>query len=411
MSMRDTPRSERLPISFFGCRNAGKSSILNAVTAQQAAIVSEVAGTTTDPVSKSMELLPIGPVLLTDTPGIDDEGGLGQLRVKKTIEVLGRTDVGVVAVDVTKGLTRSDEDLLKLFQERGLPCILVWNKTDLADDPSDPLPGKAVPAFPPKERQIFVSAKDGRNIHELKELIGRVGNDAHEEKPLASDLVRPLDLVVLVIPIDSAAPKGRLILPQQQVLRDLLDHGVQALCVRQTELKDALDRLGTPPALVITDSQAFGSVSKDVPEDVPMTSFSILMARHKGALKTQLRGVGAIRDLKDGDRVLIAEGCTHHRQCGDIGTVKLPAWIRKYSGAEPVFETSSGLSFPEDLSVYKAIVHCGGCMLNEREVAMRNERAASQGVPITNYGMVIALVHGILERALKIVPEASDFFA
>ncbi len=402
MSMNEAPRAVRRHIGFFGCRNAGKSSIVNAVTSQQISIVSEVAGTTTDPVLKSMELLPIGPVVIIDTPGIDDVGGLGELRVKKTKEVLGRTDVAVLVADLTRGLTKSDRELLDLFKEQHIPCVLVWNKKDLASSGEEGLTDPETAGIP----SITVSAKTGENINELKELIGKTGLMKSEERALVSDLIAPGALVILVIPIDFAAPKGRLILPQQQVLRDLLDHGAMGLCVRESELEEALERLPEKPALVITDSQAFGKVSKIVPQDIPMTSFSILMARYKGVLEGQLRGVRAMEKLKDGDKVLIAEGCTHHRQCGDIGTVKLPAWIREYTKAEPIFETSSGLSFPEDLSQYSLIIHCGSCMLNEREVATRNRRAQESGIPITNYGMAIAKVHSILDRALKMIPEA-----
>lgn len=417
MSMNETPRGERVHIAFFGRRNAGKSSLVNAVANQQMSIVSDVRGTTTDPVVKSMELLPLGPVVITDTPGFDDEGDLGQLRVQKTKEILQRTDVAVLVADATQGLTACDTELLHLFKEQGTPCILVWNKSDLqalqgsgktgeapeAEEKSGPADGtEDMPA-----EQITVSALTGEHVEELKETIARIGSQAaaQKERPLISDLIRPMDLVILVIPIDFAAPKGRLILPQVQVIRDGLDHGARVLCVRETELAGTLEKLDEKPALVITDSQAFGAVSKIVPDDIPMTSFSILMARYKGALKIQLKGIRALKDLKDGDRVLISEGCTHHRQCGDIGTVKLPNWIRGYSGKDLVFETSSGLSFPEDLEKYAVVVHCGSCMLNEKEVAARNRRAVQQGIPITNYGMVIAEVNGILDRALRVIPE------
>lgn len=407
MSMNDTPRSERVHIAFFGRRNAGKSSLVNAVTNQQMSIVSDIRGTTTDPVVKSMELLPLGPVVITDTPGFDDEGTLGQLRVQKTREILQRTDVAVLVADISQGLTGCDRELLKLFEEQGTPCILAWNKSDLAKA-EGPEAGRA----PKTEedlsiKQISVSALTGENVSELKEEIARIGKAAEEsrERPLLSDLVRPMDLIILVIPIDFAAPKGRLILPQVQVIRDALDHGVRVMCVRESELAQTLEKLEEKPALVITDSQAFKEVGRIVPEDIPLTSFSILMARYKGALKVQLRGIRALKELRDQDRVLISEGCTHHRQCGDIGTVKLPAWIRAYSGKQLTFETSSGLSFPEDLKKYAVIIHCGSCMLNEREVAARNRRAVQQQVPITNYGMAIAEVNGILDRALQVIPE------
>ena len=407
MSMNDTPRSERVHIAFFGRRNAGKSSLVNAVTNQQMSIVSDIRGTTTDPVVKSMELLPLGPVVITDTPGFDDEGTLGQLRVQKTREILQRTDVAVLVADISQGLTGCDRELLKLFEEQGTPCILAWNKSDLVK-----AEGPEAGSAPKTEedlsiKQISVSALTGENVPELKEEIARIGKAAEEsrERPLLSDLVRPMDLIILVIPIDFAAPKGRLILPQVQVIRDALDHGVRVMCVRESELAQTLEKLEEKPALVITDSQAFKEVGRIVPEDIPLTSFSILMARYKGALKVQLRGIRALKELRDQDRVLISEGCTHHRQCGDFGTVKLPAWIRAYSGKQLTFETSSGLSFPEDLKKYAVIIHCGSCMLNEREVAARNRRAVQQQVPITNYGMAIAEVNGILDRALQVIPE------
>lgn len=410
MSLNDTPRSVRLHIGFFGCRNAGKSSLVNALTSQQMSVVSKVPGTTTDPVSKSMEILPAGPVVITDTPGFDDTGSLGELRVRRTREILKRTDLAVLVVDAVTGLSGTDEELLGLFREQEIPCIIAWNKSDLVS-------GSIYKGEKEKEtdsvREIAVSALTGENIATLREMIGQTARiqDKKKERPLVSDLVQPLDLVILVIPIDDSAPKGRLILPQQQVLRDLLDHGVQALCVRDQELEAVMKSLPHPPALVITDSQAFGRVAKALPETVPMTSFSILMARYKGVLKMQLDGIAALRSIQDGDRILIAEGCTHHRQCEDIGTVKLPKWIREYTGKEPVFETSSGLSFPEDLNRYRLIIHCGSCMLNEKEVRSRNEHAYHLGIPITNYGMVIAQVHGILDRALRPVPEVQEMKA
>ena len=427
MSMNETPRSVRLHIGFFGCRNAGKSSLVNALTSQQMSVVSAVPGTTTDPVSKSMEILPAGPVVITDTPGYDDEGALGELRVRRTVEILKRTDLAVLVVDAVKGMRDPDKELLGLFREQGTDCILVWNKEDLMEDPgscegpdfgmSEGSGGRdaeesSAPAHA-RIRQICVSALTGENLPALREMIGQAGRrlEKEQERVLVSDLVRPFDLVILVIPIDESAPRGRLILPQQQVLRDLLDHGCRVMCVRDTELEQTIKGLQEQPALVITDSQAFGRVAAAVPDRIQMTSFSILMARYKGVLERQLQGISALRSVEDGDRILIAEGCTHHRQCGDIGTVKLPRWIRAYTGKEPVFETSSGLSFPEELDRYRVIIHCGSCMLNEREVRSRNEQAASKGIPITNYGMVIAEVHGILERALRPIPEASRLSA
>ncbi|HCI74142.1 MAG TPA: [FeFe] hydrogenase H-cluster maturation GTPase HydF [Lachnospiraceae bacterium] len=411
MSLNEAPRSVRLHIGFFGCRNAGKSSLVNALTGQQMSVVSTVAGTTTDPVSKSMEILPAGPVVITDTPGFDDTGSLGELRVQRTREILKRTDLAVLVVDAEKGLRQADLELLGLFQEQDTACMIAWNKADLVSDArrdflvrQESLPG----AGTGRTQSVCVSALTDENIVLLREMIGQAAKLAEKktEHPLVEGLISPMDLVILVIPIDESAPKGRLILPQQQVLRDILDHGAQALCVRENELDRVISNPFRKPSLVITDSQAFGHVAKAVPEEIPMTSFSILMARRKGVLPMQLQGVSAIRAIEDGDRILIAEGCTHHRQCGDIGTVKLPAWIREYTGKEPVFETSSGLSFPENPGRYKVIIHCGSCMLNEKEVQARNRQAALQNVPITNYGMAIALVHGILDRALAPIPEA-----
>jgi [FeFe] hydrogenase H-cluster maturation GTPase HydF len=406
MGMNDSPRSVRLHIGFFGCRNAGKSSLVNALTNQQMSVVSQVAGTTTDPVSKSMEILPAGPVVITDTPGFDDEGGLGKLRVQRTREILGRCDLAVLVVDASMGIRQADRELLGLFGAHQAPCILVWNKADLVSPEDKP----SLPDGSGLLGQIHVSSVTGENITALRELIGQAAKkeESHRQNHLAGDLISPLDLVLLVIPIDESAPKGRLILPQQQVLRDVLDHGGQVLCVREEELDEAIAHLPYPPALVVTDSQAFAHVAKVVPDEIPMTSFSILMARYKGALLSQLQGIRALKNIQDGDRILIAEGCTHHRQCGDIGTVKLPAWIRSFTGKEPIFETSSGLSFPEDLGRYRLIIHCGGCMLNEKEVRERNRRAAMAHVPITNYGMAIAFLHGILERALRPIPEAQE---
>ena len=416
MSINDTPRGERIHIAFFGRRNAGKSSLVNAITNQQMSIVSDVRGTTTDPVVKSMELLPLGPVVITDTPGFDDEGTLGELRVKKTREILRRTDVAVLVADSSQGMSDCDRELLKLFEEQGTPCILAWNKSDLLEDSTLPKGGKPAAdglnaGTDPSVPQITVSALTGENVQELKEEIARIGRlaEAKKERPLISDLIRPMDLIILVIPIDFAAPKGRLILPQVQVIRDALDHGARVMCVRETELAQTLEKLNEKPALVITDSQAFKAVDRIVPQDIPLTSFSILMARYKGALKIQLKGIRALKELKDGDRILISEGCTHHRQCGDIGTEKIPRWIRQYSGKDLTFETSSGLSFPEDLREYAVVIHCGACMLNEKEVASRNKRAIEQQVPITNYGMTIAEVNGILDRALRVIPESDKW--
>ena len=390
MGMNETPSGERLHIAFFGKRNAGKSSLVNAITGQDLSVVSDVEGTTTDPVSKSMELLPIGPVLIIDTPGFDDEGELGALRVKKTKQILNKADVAILVIDATVGMSDCDKELLDLFEDKKIPYLKVWNKSDLIAD--DDLDG------------VVVSAKDQIGIWELKEKIGVLGNRGSNEKKLVADLVSPLDFVALVVPIDSAAPKGRLILPQQQMIRDLLEAGAISIVVRESELEETLSRLGHKPAMVITDSQAFSVVSEIVPQDVPLTSFSILMARYKGFLETAVKGVCAIDRLKDGDKVLISEGCTHHRQCDDIGTVKIPTWLKQYTGKNLIIETSSGIGFPEDLSEYALIIHCGGCMLNEREVLYRMNHAMDEGVPFTNYGIVIAYMKGILARSIELFP-------
>ena len=390
MGMNETPSGERLHIAFFGKRNAGKSSLVNAITGQDLSVVSDVEGTTTDPVSKSMELLPIGPVLIIDTPGFDDEGELGVLRVKKTKQILNKADVAILVIDATVGMSDCDKELLDLFEDKKIPYLKVWNKSDLIAD--DDLDG------------VVVSAKDQIGIWELKEKIGVLGNRGSNKKKLVADLVSPLDFVVLVVPIDSAAPKGRLILPQQQMIRDLLEAGAISIVVRESELEETLSRLGHKPAMVITDSQAFSVVSEIVPQGVPLTSFSILMARYKGFLETAVKGVCAIDRLKDGDKVLISEGCTHHRQCDDIGTVKIPTWLKQYTGKNLIIETSSGIGFPEDLSEYALIIHCGGCMLNEREVLYRMNHAMDEGVPFTNYGIVIAYMKGILARSIELFP-------
>ena len=393
MSLNDTPSGERLHIGFFGCRNAGKSSVVNAVTGQDIALVSDVAGTTTDPVSKAMELLPLGPVLIIDTPGIDDVGGLGEMRVQRTKRVLNKTDCAVLVADITKGLNDSDRELIELFREKGLPYVIVMNKKDLEHSGEMP------------EGAIAVSAVTGENIYELKERIAAAAKVDKPEKRLAGDLVKKGDLVVLVVPIDSAAPKGRLILPQQMTIRDLLETGAVPVVCRESELALTLDACGKKPELVITDSQAFGFVAKTVLQDITLTSFSILMARYKGFLDSAVRGAAAIGRLKSGDKVLISEGCTHHRQCGDIGTVKLPAWLKERTGAELELSFSSGTGFPEELSQYSLVIHCGGCMLNEREMVYRTKCAADAGVPMTNYGTAIAYMKGILKRSLAPFPE------
>lgn len=396
MSINQTPASERIHISFFGKRNAGKSSIINAVTAQDLAIVSEIKGTTTDPVYKTMELLPLGPVMLIDTPGIDDEGELGALRIRKSYQVLNKTDIAVLIVDACLGLSPEDRALIQRFQKKKIPYLVVYNKADL-------LP--RVPAA--TDREIWVSAAEGFHIYDLKEKIASLRPDEDNQKRIIGDFLQPADTAVLVIPIDKAAPKGRLILPQQQTIRDILESGANCLITRDTELKEALSRLTAPPRLVITDSQAFARVSKDVPEEVPLTSFSILFARYKGNLETAVAGAAALKDLQDGDRILICEGCTHHRQCDDIGTVKIPRWIREFTGKTPDFDFTSGTGFPDDLSPYKLVVHCGGCMLNEREMKYRIQCAQDQQVSMTNYGILIAHTHGILKRSVAIFPEVS----
>ncbi|MEE1065816.1 MAG: [FeFe] hydrogenase H-cluster maturation GTPase HydF [Acutalibacteraceae bacterium] len=394
MGLNDTVSAERVHIGFFGKRNAGKSSVVNAVTGQELAVVSEVKGTTTDPVKKAMELLPIGPVVIIDTPGIDDEGALGELRVQKTKQILAKTDVAILVVDGEKGLDTPDEELIKLFEERKTPYLIVYNKSDLLKEtPCD------------DEKSIYVSAVRKANIEELKNRIGSLSKTVENKKQIVADLIEDGDLVLLVIPIDESAPKGRLILPQQQTIRDILDANCAVVCCQDTELTKTLSLLAVKPKLVITDSQAFGRVSKDTPDDILLTSFSILFARYKGDLAALISGAAQLGKLKDGDKVLISEGCTHHRQCNDIGTVKMPGWIRSYSQAEPEFHFTSGGDFPEDISEYSLIVHCGGCMLNEKEMQRRIDTAKKAGVPIVNYGIAIAQVHSILRRSLEPFPE------
>ncbi|SDB23764.1 [FeFe] hydrogenase H-cluster maturation GTPase HydF [Eubacterium oxidoreducens] len=398
MSLNQTPSSERVHISFFGKRNAGKSSLINAVTGQELAVVSDVAGTTTDPVRKAMELLPIGPVLMIDTPGFDDEGLIGEKRVQKTKQVLNMTDIALLVMDATQPADESDRQLVELFTAKSIPFLVVYTKSDLI-------------RIKPKEEfaqekgflgSIVVCANTGENIYELKELIGKTLKESKQDKHLIADLISPGDVIVLVIPIDESAPKGRIILPQQQVLRDILETGAKAMVVRETELASALKELKEPPALVITDSQVFHYVNQIVPDNIMLTSFSILLARYKGFLDSALEGVRALDDLQDGDTVLISEGCTHHRQCEDIGTVKIPNWLNVYTGKKIRFKTTSGREFCEDLSEYKLVIHCGGCMLNEREMIYRMKTANDEGVPFTNYGILIAHVNGILKRAIQI---------
>lgn len=396
MSLNSTPTSERLHIGIFGRRNAGKSSVINALTGQDIAIVSDVMGTTTDPVYKSMELLPIGPVVIIDTPGIDDEGELGKMRVAKSYQVLNKTDLAILVVDCSVGLSDDDNKLLDKIKAKEIPYIIVMNKADALD---------SLPEMENDKNQIWVSATSGKNINELKELIGKTAKIEESQKRIVADLIDPGDFVVLVVPIDSAAPKGRLILPQQQTIRDILDAGAISVVTRDTELVQTLEGLKSKPKMVITDSQAFGRVSKDTPKDIMLTSFSILFARYKGNLKSVVKGARAIESLNDGDTVLISEGCTHHRQCEDIGTVKLPKWIGEYTGKNINFEFTSGTQFPEDLSKYKMIVHCGGCMLNEREMKYRLRYAEELGVPMTNYGILIAYINGILHRSLEPFPD------
>ena len=411
-NMNETPSGERVHIGFFGRRNAGKSSIVNAVTGQELAVVSDVKGTTTDPVSKAMEILPLGPVVVIDTPGFDDEGGLGEKRVAQAKKILGKTDIAILVVDASEGLKATDGELAGLFRERNIPFLVALNKSDIAEDSEDHVlaeeePGLLQAVASGSQGMIHVSALSGGGIYELRERIAAL-KPAGNEGRIVADKINAGDLIVLVVPIDKAAPKGRLILPQQQTIRDILDAGAASLVVRDSELEAALKSIGRKPDLVITDSQVFGKVDKIVPEDVPLTSFSILMARYKGLLDEAVKGVAAVKDLKDGDRVLIAEGCTHHRQCGDIGSVKIPKWLAERTGKELVYETASGTGFPEDLSGYALVVHCGGCMLNEKEVTRRTRQAADQGVPITNYGTLIAYLHGILGRSLEIFPEYGD---
>ena len=403
MSMNNTPMSERVHIGFFGKRNAGKSSVMNAVTGQDLAVVSDVKGTTTDPVYKSMELLPLGPVVMMDTPGIDDEGELGNLRVKKSYQVLNKTDAAVLVIDGTEGVSSEDKALMERIRKKEIPFVVAINKIEL----SDPAAEETVKTeLALKEDQVAaVSAATGEGIFELKERIAAIAQTEESEKYLVRDLLNPSDIAVLVVPIDSAAPKGRLILPQQQTIRDILEAGAISVVVKETELKDALEKLGTKPKMVITDSQAFSQVSADTPENILLTSFSILFARYKGNLEQAVAGVTALDGLEDGDTVLISEGCTHHRQCDDIGTVKIPRWIREYTGKDIKIETTSGTEFPDDLTKYKLIIHCGGCMLNEREMKYRLSCAADQGVPMTNYGIMIAYVKGILKRSVEVFPE------
>ena len=405
MQMNQTPSSERVHIGFFGRRNAGKSSVLNAVTGQDLAVVSDVKGTTTDPVQKSMELLPLGPVVVIDTPGIDDEGELGALRVKKSYQVLNKSDAAVLVVDASLGLCEEDFAFIEHIQKKQIPYAVAFNKSDLA--PSASL-AKDLQYL--KEHQIdfvSVSTADLSGIDTLKEKIATRAKTEDTKLRIVADLIHPSDFVVLVVPIDKAAPKGRLILPQQQTIRDILEADATAIVVKEYELRDTLAHLGKKPRLVITDSQVFAKVSADTPADIMLTSFSILFARYKGNLPALIKGVTALEQIEDGDKILVSEGCTHHRQCDDIGSVKLPRWIRQYTGKEPEFVFSSGTEFPADLSPYKMIVHCGGCMLNEREMKYRLACAKDQNIPMTNYGILIAYIQGILKRSVEPFPAVS----
>ena len=402
MSLNNTPSAERVHIGIFGRRNAGKSSVINALTGQSLAIVSDVKGTTTDPVLKAMELLPLGPVVMIDTPGLDDEGELGALRIQKAYQVLNKTDIAVLVVDGTIGMTGEDCAILDRIKDKQIPYVVVMNKADLIEDRT--FSAQNIPASLSSDHVIWVSAADKTNIHELKELIAALAPTEDNKLRIVGDLIHPSDFVVLVVPIDKAAPKGRLILPQQQTIRDILEADATAIVVKEHELRETLDSLGKKPSLVITDSQVFAKVSADTPLDIPLTSFSILFARYKGNLKTVVNGARTLDTLEDGDTILISEGCTHHRQCDDIGTVKLPRWIQNHTGKHLNFEFTSGTEFPLELGKYKLIVHCGGCTLNEREMKYRIKCAEDAGIPMTNYGTAIAYMQGILERSIEIFP-------
>ena len=405
MSLNNVPSSERTHIGIFGKRNAGKSSVINAITGQSLAIVSDIKGTTTDPVLKSMELLPLGPVVLIDTPGLDDEGDLGHLRIQKAYQILNKTDIALLVIDGTAGMTAEDYQILDRIRAKNIPYLIVFNKADLAPDAdtSDTDTSNADTSDTADAANvIWVSAVTGLHIQELKERLATLLPDEDSGKTILGDLIRPSDFIVLVVPIDKAAPKGRLILPQQQTIRDILDHNAISIVVKETDLKHTLETLGKKPALVITDSQVFDKAAADTPSDIPLTSFSILFARYKGNLKTLVDGARMLRHLENGDKILISEGCTHHRQCDDIGTVKLPRLIRNYTGKELEFEFTSGTEFPFSLEKYRLIVHCGGCMLNEREMKYRIRCAEDAGLPITNYGTAIACMKGILERSIEI---------
>ena len=394
MSLNAVPAAERIHIAFFGCRNAGKSSVVNAVTGQDIAVVSDIKGTTTDPVTKSMELLPLGPVVIIDTPGFDDEGMLGNLRVRKTKQILNKADIGILVVDAAAGLNEYDRQILSIFAEKETPYLIVYNKTDLLEKTGEE-----------DDHSVYVSALTGSGIYELKERIGNLVSGEADQKTIVGDLIKRDDNIILVCPIDEAAPKGRLILPQQETLRDILDGSAHAVVTKETELLTAMESLKKKPDLVITDSQALAVVGKIVPEEVPLTTFSILMARYKGFLETAVAGIAAAKRLKEGDRILMAEGCTHHRQCNDIGTVKIPKLLQDYCGCTLHFETCSGREFPEDLSGYSMVIHCGGCMNTERDIKYRMRCTTDQNIPFTNYGITLACVTGTLERTLRCLPD------
>ena len=408
MGMNDTPAADRVHIGFFGCRNVGKSSVVNAVTGQELAVVSDVKGTTTDPVMKAMELLPMGPVVIIDTPGIDDEGELGAMRVRRTRQVLNRADAAVLVTDATRPLNPVEHELIGLFRKKDIPFVVVRNKADLVADGAAAAADPALATASGSAPVCTGSALRRTGIEQLKETIARLVKTDEDKLRIVGDLLHPEDLVVLVVPIDKAAPKGRLILPQQQTIRDVLEADATCVVTKEYELRATLEQLRKPPAMVITDSQVFAKAAADTPPDVPLTSFSILMARHKGFLDTAVRGAAAIDRLQPGDRVLIAEGCTHHRQCDDIGTVKIPRWLRNYLGFPVQIDTASGRDFPDNLSAYSLVIHCGGCMLTEREVRYRMKCAQDQGVPFTNYGITIAFIQGILRRSLGPFPYLLD---
>lgn len=401
MSLNATPSSERVHIGIFGKRNAGKSSLINAITGQNLAIVSEAKGTTTDPVYKAMELLPMGPVMIIDTPGIDDEGVLGNLRIQKAYQVLNKTDIALVIIDAAVGPSAEDLRLIKRINAKKIPLLIVINKCETINEDKK----TAYQALLPNGKLLFVSAEQKLNIFELKEAIAQTVPADENKAQIVADLLSPSDFVVLVVPIDSAAPKGRLILPQQQTIRDILEADAAAIVVKENELTNTLQNLGKRPKLVITDSQVFKKVAAETPADILLTSFSILFARYKGNLQTAVQGVTALENLEDGDKILVGEGCTHHRQCDDIGTVKLPRWIKEYTGKNPEFIFTSGTEFPLDLSLYKMIIHCGACMLNEREMQYRIKCAADQNIPFTNYGITIAYINGILKRTVEPFPQ------